>query len=96
MSRHCREDDDDGGGPATEVPRESVDDNPTRRHVRSSLPALDVEKCLLCTQRKKNEKLLKPRGTYPLYFGVFPNDSAQGCSNINDAQTSMRKDDVCS
>ena len=35
------------------------------------------------TQRK-NEKLLKPRGTYPLYLGVFPNDSAQLCSNISE------------
>ena len=81
MSRHCREDDDDGGGPATKVPRESIDDNPTRRHTRSSLPALDLEKCLLCDSKKKNEKLLKPRGTYPLYLGVFPNDSTQRCSN---------------
>ena len=31
MSRHCREDDDDGGGPATKVPRESIDDHSTRR-----------------------------------------------------------------
>ena len=66
----------------TKVPRESIDDNPTRRHTRSSLPALDLEKCLLCdSKKKKNEKLLKPRGTYPLYLGVFPNDSAQRCSN---------------
>ena len=34
------------------------------------------------TQRKK-EKLLKPRGTYPLYLGVFPNDSAQYCSKMS-------------
>ena len=103
MSRHCREDDDDGGGPATKVPRESIDDNPTRGHTRSSLPALDLEKCLLCDSKKKKEKLLKPRGTYPLYLGVFPNDSAQRCSNtffliiiINDTRILMRKDDVWS
>ena len=84
MSRHCREVDDDGGGPATKVPRESIDDNPTRRYTRSSLPALDLEKCLLCAGLKeKNEKLLKPRGTYPLYLGVFPNDAAQHCSNMS-------------
>ena len=38
--------------------------------------------------KEKNEKLLKPRGTCPLYLGVFPNDSAQReyswCSNINE------------
>ena len=96
MSWHCREDDDDGGGPPTKVPRESIDDNPTRRHTRSSLPALYLEKCLLCDSKKKNEKLLKPGGTCPLYLGVFPNDSAQRCSNINDARILMRKDDVCS
>ena len=45
---------------------ESIDDNPTRRHTRSSLPALDLEKCVLCESKKKNEKLLKPRVTYPL------------------------------
>ena len=86
MSRHCREDDDDGGGPATKVPRESIDENPTRRHTRSSLPALELEKCLLCDPKKKNEKLLKPRGTYPLHLGVFPNDSAQRCSNITEGK----------
>ena len=42
------------------------------------------------TQRKKNEKLPKPWGTYPLYLGVFPNNSAQRCSNINDARILMR------
>ena len=51
--------------------------------------------------KEKNEKLLKPRGTYPLYLGVFPNDSAQRCSNtffiiINDTRILMRKDDVWS
>ena len=84
MPWHCREDDDDGGGPPTKVPRESIDDNPTRRHTsltRSSLPALDLEKCLLCDSKKKNEKLPKPWGTYLLYLGVFPNNSAQRCSN---------------
>ena len=55
MSRHCREDDDDGGGPATKVPRESIDDNPTRRFTRSSLPSLDLEKCLLCDSKKKTK-----------------------------------------
>ena len=55
MSRHCREDDDDGGGPATKVPRESIDDNPTRRYTRSSLPALDLKKCLLCHSRKETK-----------------------------------------
>ena len=54
-SRHCREDDDDGGGPATKVPRESIDDNPTRRHTRSTLPELDLEKCLLCDSKKKTK-----------------------------------------
>ena len=76
-------DDDDGGGPATKVPRESIDDNPTRRYTRSSSPALDLKKCLLCDSKKKNEKVLKPRGTYPLYLGVFPNDSALHCSNMS-------------
>ena len=56
MSRHCCEDDDDGGGPATKVPRESIDENPTRRQTRSSLPALDLEKCLLCDSKKKKRK----------------------------------------
>ena len=55
MSWHCREDDDDGGGPPTKVPRESIDDNPTRRHTRSSLPALYLEKCLLCDSKKKTK-----------------------------------------
>ena len=55
MSWHCRQDDDDAGGPPTKVPRESIDDNPTRRHTRSSLPALDLKKCLLCDS-KKNTK----------------------------------------
>ena len=93
MSRHCncREDDGDGGGPATKVPLESIDDNPTHRQTRSSLPALDLEKCLLCDSNKKREKLLKPRATYPLYLGVYPNDSAQHCSNLEST-----KDDVCS
>ena len=51
-------DDDDGGGPATKVPRESIDDTtgPTRRYTRSSLPALDLEKCLLCDSKKKKRK----------------------------------------
>ena len=55
MSWYCREDDDDGGGPPTKVPRESIDDNPTRGHTRSSLPALDLEKCLLCDSKKKTK-----------------------------------------
>ena len=69
MSWHCRQDDDDGGGPPTKVPRESIDDNPTRRHTRSSLPALDLEKCLLCDSKKKtkscrsHEALTYTRGT---------------------------------
>ena len=40
MSRHCREDDDDGGGPATKVPRESIDDHSTRWQTRSWPPCL--------------------------------------------------------
>ena len=40
--------------------------------------------------KEKNEKLPKPWGTYPLYLGVFPNNSAQRCSNINDARILMR------
>ena len=57
MSRQCREDDGDGGGTAicTKVPRESTDDNPTRRHTRSSLPALDLEYVFFVTQRKKRK-----------------------------------------
>ena len=34
--------------------------------------------------KEKNEKLPKPWGTYPLYLGVLPNNSAQRCSNINE------------
>ena len=40
--------------------------------------------------KEKNEKLPKPWGTYPLCLGVFPNNSAQRCSNINDARILMR------
>ena len=36
------------------------------------------------TQRKKRKAAdMKPRGTYPLYLGVFQNDSAQHCSNMS-------------
>ena len=90
MSWHCREHDDDGGGPPTKVPRESIDDNPTRRHTRSSLPALDLEKCLLCDSKKKTKSCRSHEALYPLYLGVFPNNSAQRCSNINDARILMR------
>ena len=84
MSWHCREDDDDGGGPPTKVPRESIDDNPTRRHTRSSLPALDLEKCLLCdSKRKTTQKAAEAMRHLPA-VGVFPNNSAQRCSNINE------------
>ena len=90
MSWHCREHDDDGGGPPTKVPRESIDDNPTRRHTRSSLPALDLEKCLRCDSKKKTKSCRSHEAPYPLYLGVFPNNSAQRCSNINDARILMR------
>ena len=40
------------------VPRESIDDNPTRWYTRSSLPALDLEKCLLCDSKKKTKRCL--------------------------------------
>ena len=43
MSRHCRdstEDDDDGGDPATKVPRESIDDHSTRRQTTVGPPCL--------------------------------------------------------
>ena len=46
--------------------------------------AVDLEKSFVTQKKKKkkkNEKLPKPRGTYPLYLEVNPNDSAQGCSN---------------
>ena len=145
MSPHCREDDDDGGDSATKVPRESIDDNPTRRYTTQLFYAWDaisfttmaagpVSIHFVCGEtrrpagncfatpvlvgrdataaivvnemretavyqvvvacagprempslwlKEKNEKLLKPRGTYPLYLGVFPNDSAQHCSNMS-------------
>ena len=86
MSRHCREDDDDGGGPLL-LPK-SLEN----RSTTAPLVGIPGRPCLrwtsrnvfFVTQRKKNEKLLKPRGIYPLYLGVFPNDSAQRCSNINE------------
>ena len=71
------------------------------RSTTTPLVGIPGRPCLRLTSRnvffvtqRKNEKLLKLRGTYPLYLGVFPNDSAQRCSNINDARILMRKDDV--
>ena len=73
------------------------------RSTTTPLVGIPGRPCLRWTSRngffvtqRKHEKLLKPRGTYPLYLGVFPNDSAQRCSNITDARILMRKDDVCS
>ena len=94
MSRHCREDDDDCGGPATKVPRESIDDNPTRWHTRSSLPALDLEKCLLC-----DSTLLKPRGTYQLSPWSLPQRFCSSAARILFyllLLMILRKDDVWS
>ena len=71
------------------------------RSTTTSLVGIPGRPCLRWTSRnvffvtqRKNEKLLKPRGTCPLYLGVFPNDSAQRCSNVNDARILLRKDDV--
>ena len=84
--------------------RWSTYQRPSTRSTTTPLVGMPGRPCLrwtsrnvfFVTHRKKKEKLLKPRGTYPLYLGVFPNDSAQRCSNINDARILMRKDDVCS
>ena len=42
------------------------------------------------TQRKKTKSCRSHEAPYPLYLGVFPNNSAQRCSNINDARILMR------
>ena len=67
------------------------------RSTTTSLVGIPGRPCLRWTSRnvffvtqRKNEKLPKPWGTYPLYLGVFPNNSAQRCSNINDARRLMR------
>ena len=86
MSRHCREEDDDGGGPATKVPRESIDNHSTRRQTWSSLPVLDLEKCLLCDSRSCWSHEALTRCTL----------DSQATTTILLTAARIRKDDVCS
>ena len=80
---------------------ESIDDNPTRRHTRSSLPALDLEKCLLCDSKKKTKSCWSHEALTRCTLESSPTILLSAARIlfiiiINDTRILMRKDDVWS